>query len=58
MRAMLELGGVKDVVGKTLGSRNPINIVYATTEALRQLRQIGDGPAGRSNQSENGADER
>lgn len=38
MRAMLELGGVKDVVGKTLGSRNPINIVYATMEALRQLR--------------------
>jgi small subunit ribosomal protein S5 len=38
MRAMLELGGVKDVVGKTLGSRNPINIVYATLEALRQLR--------------------
>ena len=58
MRAMLELGGVKDVVGKTLGSRNPINIVYATTEALRQLRQIGDGSAGQSNQSENGADER
>ncbi len=58
MRAMLELGGVKDVVGKTLGSRNPINIVYATTEALRQLRQIGDRPAGRSNRSENGANER
>lgn len=38
MRAMLELGGVKDVVGKTMGSRNPINIVYATLEALRQLR--------------------
>ena len=38
MRAMLELGGVKDVVGKTLGSRNPINIVYATLEALRLLR--------------------
>jgi small subunit ribosomal protein S5 len=38
MRAMLELGGVKDVVGKSLGSRNPINIVYATMEALRQLR--------------------
>ena len=58
MRAMLELGGVKDVVGKTLGSRNPINIVYATTEALRQLRQIGDGSAGQSNRSENGSDER
>jgi small subunit ribosomal protein S5 len=38
MRAMLELGGVRDVVGKTLGSRNPINIVQATMEALRKLR--------------------
>ncbi len=38
MRAILELAGVKDVVGKTLGSRNPINMVYATMEALRQLR--------------------
>lgn len=38
MRAILELGGVRDVVGKSLGSRNPINIAYATMEALRKLR--------------------
>ena len=38
MRAMLELGGVQDVVGKSLGSRNPINIVQATLAALEQLR--------------------
>jgi len=38
MRAMLELAGVRDVVGKSLGSRNPINVVKATLEALRQLR--------------------
>ena len=38
MRAILELGGVRDVVGKSLGSRNPINIVHATLEALKQLR--------------------
>ena len=38
MRAILELGGVRDVVGKSLGSRNPINIVLATLEALRQLK--------------------
>jgi small subunit ribosomal protein S5 len=41
MRAILELGGVRDVVGKSLGSRNPINIVAATLEALRQLRDPG-----------------
>ncbi len=38
MRAILELGGVRDVVGKSLGSRNPINTVRATLEALRRLR--------------------
>ena len=38
MRAILELAGIQDVVGKTLGSRNPINIVYATMEALKQLK--------------------
>ena len=38
MRAMLELAGVKDAVGKSLGSRNPINVAYATLEALRRLR--------------------
>ncbi len=38
MRAILELGGVRDVVGKSLGSRNPINIVYATLQALQELK--------------------
>ena len=38
MRAILELGGVRDVVGKSLGSRNPINTVQATLAALRRLR--------------------
>jgi small subunit ribosomal protein S5 len=38
VRAVLDLAGVKDVVAKTLGSRNPINVVYATMDALRQLR--------------------
>ena len=38
MRAMLELGGVRDVVGKALGSRNPINTAQATLKALRMLR--------------------
>jgi small subunit ribosomal protein S5 len=49
MRAILELGGVKDVVGKSLGSRNPINIAYTTLEALRQLRDPAKELARRAN---------
>jgi small subunit ribosomal protein S5 len=38
VRAVLEAGGVKNVLTKNLGSRNPFNTVYATFNALRQLR--------------------
>lgn len=38
VRAVLELGGVKDVVAKSLGCNNPINQVYATLKALTSLR--------------------
>ena len=51
MRAILELGGVKDVVGKSLGSRNPINIAYTTLAALRQLRDPAKELARRANAS-------
>lgn len=37
VRSVLELGGVKDVVSKSLGSSNPLNLVRATIEALTQL---------------------
>ena len=38
VRAVLELGGVKDVVAKSMGSSNPINLVRATIAALMQLK--------------------
>lgn len=38
VRAVLELGGVKDVVAKSLGSNNPLNQVRATFKALENLR--------------------
>ncbi|MBS0603777.1 MAG: 30S ribosomal protein S5 [Verrucomicrobia bacterium] len=37
VRSVLELGGVKDVVAKSFGSSNPMNLVRATIEALSQL---------------------
>ncbi len=41
-RAVLELAGVKDVVGKSLGGSSKINIAKATMLALSNLRQ-GEG---------------
>ena len=38
VRSILEFAGVKNVVGKSLGSSNPINQVGATFKALSQLR--------------------
>ena len=35
---MLELAGIRDVLSKSLGSQNPINLVKATVTALQQLR--------------------
>lgn len=39
MRVILELAGVPNVTGKILGSNNKINVLYATFEALKQLRK-------------------
>ena len=38
-RAVLECAGVHDVLAKSLGSANAINVVHATVDALQQLEE-------------------
>src|SRR3954451_14242757 len=40
--AVLELGGVRDVLTKSIGTQNPINLVKATMEGLHSLRRPED----------------
>src|SRR3954468_23825181 len=42
VRAVLELGGVRDVLTKSIGTQNPINLVKATMSGLEMLRRPED----------------
>lgn len=39
VRAVIELAGIRDLRGKSLGTNNPRNMVNATMEALKQLKK-------------------
>ncbi|MFJ5763288.1 30S ribosomal protein S5 [Neobacillus sp. NPDC093182] len=42
VRAVLELGGVGDILSKSLGTNTPINMVRATMDGLKQLKRAED----------------
>lgn len=48
MRPVLEAAGVRDAVGKSLGSKNRLNVVKATLDALMQLRSAEEIAATRA----------
>src|SRR5439155_15328059 len=42
VRAVLELAGIRDVLSKSIGTQNPINLVKATMQGLTSLRRPED----------------
>lgn len=52
VRAVMELSGVQDVLTKTYGSRNPVNVVKATLNALKEINKAREIARMRSSELE------
>jgi small subunit ribosomal protein S5 len=42
VRPVLELAGVKDILAKSLGSDNPLNVIKATVNGLQSMRSVAE----------------
>jgi small subunit ribosomal protein S5 len=47
VRAVVEAAGIKDILSKSLGSSNALNVVYATRKALSELKWVETEAAAR-----------
>ena len=52
VRAVVEVAGIRDLLSKTMGSTNPVNVVRATVEGLASLRSADDRAALRNRTAE------
>lgn len=41
-RALLQLSGIKDILAKSLGSNNPLNVIKATIDGLTRMKRRED----------------
>ncbi len=52
VRSVVEMAGIRDLLSKTMGSTNPVNVVQATIVALTSLRSADDTAALRGRTAE------